>query len=220
MCFFEPVKLVVDLQGQSDHPLTHKAGFPGVTQSVLLSGSRTLQSRSSWWRGKKIVYRITRWGHGLSMAAPKTCTAWCSLTMCFRVYTWLPPLPPPLPAPLFLLRHWRRRLRLLTVLVGDYSQGYKDFCFVLPVALKCSLGFVLVRFPFTCKQHITNTTSLVINDSHLNYEHVVQWTQALTYPSSPTHTPDIPTNIGSSVQTGTRFLRYQLTIQAHPLVNE
>ena len=39
---------------------------------------------------------------------------------------------------------------------------------------------------FTRKQYITNT-SLVINNSDLNYEHVVQLTQALTYPSAPTH---------------------------------
>ena len=49
------------------------------------------------------------------------------------------------------------------------------------------IGICLGDVPFTRKQNITNA-SLVINNSNLNYEYVVQLTQALTHQSAPTHT--------------------------------
>ena len=49
-------------------------------------------------------------------------------------------------------------------------------------------------------QTIHNKYSLVIDNSDLNYEHVVQLTQAFTY-HLHLHTPDIPTNKRSFVQT-------------------
>ena len=48
------------------------------------------------------------------------------------------------------------------------------------------IGICLGDGTFTSKQYITNT-SQVINNSDINYEHVVQLTQALTYPSASTH---------------------------------
>ena len=48
------------------------------------------------------------------------------------------------------------------------------------------IGICLGDVPFTCKQYMANT-SLVINNSNRNYEHVVQLTQALTYPFAPAH---------------------------------
>ena len=49
-------------------------------------------------------------------------------------------------------------------------QGYKEV--YSSVTLKCTLEFGLGDVPFTHKQYITNT-SLVINKSDLNYEHVI-----------------------------------------------
>ena len=63
-------------------------------------------------------------------------------------------------------------------------QRYKEV--YLPVTLKCTLELVLVTFHSHAKHYITNTR-IVINDSDRSYEQVVQLTQALTYPSSPTH---------------------------------
>ena len=48
------------------------------------------------------------------------------------------------------------------------------------------IGICLGDVTITRKQYITNT-SLVINNSDFNYEHVVQLTEALTYPPAPTH---------------------------------
>ena len=52
--------------------------------------------------------------------------------------------------------------------------------------IKMYVGICLGDVSFTRKQYITNT-SLVINNSDLNYEHGVKLTQALTYPSAPVH---------------------------------
>ena len=52
--------------------------------------------------------------------------------------------------------------------------------------IKMYIGICLDDVPFSSKQYITNT-NLVLNNSDLNYEHVVQLTQALTYLSAPTH---------------------------------
>ena len=59
------------------------------------------------------------------------------------------------------------------------------------------IGICLGDATFTCKQYITNT-SLVINNSNLNYEHVDTGT---IHSHLYLHTPDILTNICSSVQT-------------------
>ena len=52
--------------------------------------------------------------------------------------------------------------------------------------IKMYIVFHLGDVTFTRKQYRTNT-SLLINNSDLNYEHVVQLTKAVTYPSTPTH---------------------------------
>ena len=52
--------------------------------------------------------------------------------------------------------------------------------------IKIYIGICLGDVPFTLKQYITNT-SLAINTSNMNYEHVVQLTQARTYPSASIH---------------------------------
>ena len=52
--------------------------------------------------------------------------------------------------------------------------------------IKIYIGICLGDVPFTRKQYKTNT-NLVINNSNINYKHVLQLTQALTYPSAPTH---------------------------------
>ena len=62
-------------------------------------------------------------------------------------------------------------------------QGYTEV--YLPVTLKCAQKSVLVTLHL---QTIHNKYRLIINNSDLNYyKHVVQLTQALTYPSAPTH---------------------------------
>ena len=48
------------------------------------------------------------------------------------------------------------------------------------------IGIFLGNVPFTRKEYITST-SLMLNNSNLNYEHVAQLTQVLTYPSTPKH---------------------------------
>ena len=53
--------------------------------------------------------------------------------------------------------------------------------------VKMYIAICLRDVLFTPKQYIKRNTSLVINSSDLNYEHVVQLTLALTYPSAPTH---------------------------------
>ena len=68
-------------------------------------------------------------------------------------------------------------------------QGYKDTKIqgnLYASDIKMCMGLCLGDVTFTRKQCITNT-SLVTNNSDLNYEHVVQLTQALTYTSAPTH---------------------------------
>ena len=45
--------------------------------------------------------------------------------------------------------------------------------------IKMYSGIRLADVPFMRKQYVTNT-SLVINNSNINYEHVLQSTQALT----------------------------------------
>ena len=52
--------------------------------------------------------------------------------------------------------------------------------------IKMYIGNCLGDVSSTCKQYIT-TISQVINNRDLNDEHVVQLTQALTYPSAPAH---------------------------------
>ena len=58
--------------------------------------------------------------------------------------------------------------------------------FICQWHINICIGICLGDVTFTHKQCTTNT-SLVIHSSDLNFEHVVQWTQALTYPSAPTH---------------------------------
>ena len=56
--------------------------------------------------------------------------------------------------------------------------------------IKMCIGICLGDITFTCKQYLTNKYTIVINNtfySDHNYEHVVQLTQALPYPSAPTH---------------------------------
>ena len=52
--------------------------------------------------------------------------------------------------------------------------------------IKMYIGIFLGNVPFTRKEYITST-SLMLNNSNLNYEHVAQLTQVLTYPSTPKH---------------------------------
>ena len=80
------------------------------------------------------------------------------------------------------------RLKTLYIL-NELNTRYKDtrilgslFASGIKIYIRICLGDV----PFTRKQYITNA-SLVINNSNINYEHVIQLTQARTYPSAPTH---------------------------------
>ena len=69
--------------------------------------------------------------------------------------------------------------------VGLYRiQGYRGSLFASDI--KMFVGICLGDISFTRKQYITNT-SLVMNNSDLNYEHVVQLTQVLAYKSASTY---------------------------------
>ena len=52
--------------------------------------------------------------------------------------------------------------------------------------IKMYIRICFGNVPFTRKQYIKNT-SLVINNSNLNCEHVIKSTQTLIHPSAPTH---------------------------------
>ena len=75
-------------------------------------------------------------------------------------------------------------------------QGYEEV--YLPVTFKMCIGICLGDVTVKRKT-IHNKYSLVINNSALNYEHVVQLSQALTYPYAPTHTThtDKPKNFST-----------------------